>query len=313
MSNRGVVEDNKGIFVSYRRDDTTAYAGWLADMLDKRFGKQNVFRDIDSIEPGFDFVEAIERALAACEVMLVVIGKNWTTRLMEHVQTEQEDYTRLEVATALKKRDVRVMPVLVQGASMPDADELPDDLVPLSRRHAFELHDSNWNSDVQYLITKLERVLPANAQEQKQTRTVGSPKSVTTPNGTELYLVDSFEDIEYLSSEGKALVIVARAEKGWGERNVIRGISKRIVPYIESTAKAEGVVLCFSNVGGIVNRNDFAIYLEEHGLRHLRTNLTNSFLLFEKGRLIRYKKTPWFLVYSLGQYEPKLAKELLEG
>ena len=152
-------ENNEGVFISYRRDETTAYAGWLGDKLADHFGRQNVFRDLGSIEPGMDFIEAIERALEACAVMLVVIGRSWTTILAEYGRTGQEDYTRLEVATALKSDDVLVIPVLVQGASMPRADEVPADLVALTRRNARELHDSNWDSDVQYLITFLESVV----------------------------------------------------------------------------------------------------------------------------------------------------------
>jgi hypothetical protein len=152
-----MMEDNKGIFVSYRRDETTPYAGWLADRLGATLGQQNVFRDIGSIEPGMDFVEAIERALGVCAVMLVVIGRSWATALKEREQPGQEDYTRLEVATALKG-NVRVIPVLVQGASMPSADELPDDLAALTRRNAKELHDANWNSDVESLIAILDSV-----------------------------------------------------------------------------------------------------------------------------------------------------------
>jgi hypothetical protein len=154
----GRVERNKGIFVSYRRDETAAYAGWLADTLGNHFGQQHVFRDIGSIEPGMDFVEAIERALEACAMMLVVIGRSWATALQEHEQTEQEDYTRLEVATALE-RNVRVIPVLVRGASMPPAKELPDDLAALARRQAIELHDTSWKRDVRDLIAVLEKVV----------------------------------------------------------------------------------------------------------------------------------------------------------
>jgi hypothetical protein len=150
--------DERGIFISYRRDETTAYAGWLADTLDNHFGEQNVFRDIGSIAPGLDFVEAMDSALKTCAVMLVVIGRTWATKLMEHEQTGQEDYTRLEVATALQ-RNVRVIPVLVQGASMPRAEELPDDLAALRRRQAKELHDTNWPSDVKHLIAVLEEIV----------------------------------------------------------------------------------------------------------------------------------------------------------
>jgi hypothetical protein len=153
-----MAEDKKGIFISYRRGDTTAYAMLLEDALGNHFGKQNVFRDIGSIEPGVDFVTAIERALETCAVMLVVIGRDWETKLMEHEQPGHEDYMRrLEVATALK-RNVRVIPLLVEEASMPSADKLPDDLVALARRTAVQLHDPNWQSDVQHLITFLETV-----------------------------------------------------------------------------------------------------------------------------------------------------------
>jgi TIR domain len=152
------VEDNKSIFISYRRDDTPSDAGWLADDLGDHFGEQNVFRDIGSIEPGMDFVEALERALEACAVMLVVIGRDWATKLVEHRRTGQEDFTRLEVTTALK-RNVRVIPVLVRGASMPPAKELPDDLAALARRQAIELHDTSWKRDVRDLMAVLEKVV----------------------------------------------------------------------------------------------------------------------------------------------------------
>jgi hypothetical protein len=152
-----MAEDTKGIFISYRRGDATAYAGWLADTLGNLYGEQIVFRDIDAVKAGTDFVEAIERALEACAVMLVVIGRDWATKFVERQRTGQEDYTRLEVATALKG-NVRVIPVLVQGASMPSADELPDDLAALTRRNAKELHDANWNSDVESLIAILDSV-----------------------------------------------------------------------------------------------------------------------------------------------------------
>jgi hypothetical protein len=155
-----------GIFISYRRGDTTAYAGWLADSLGDHFGQKNVFRDIGSIEPCEPFGEAIERAIKVSAVMLVVIGRTWATKLKEQEQTGQEDYVRLEVSTALK-RNVRVIPVLVAGASMPRADELPDELSALTRRNATELHDANWESDVQHLITVLKNAVRRGEEETK--------------------------------------------------------------------------------------------------------------------------------------------------
>jgi hypothetical protein len=153
--------NTKGIFVSYRRDETAGYAGRLADRLNEHFGEHKVFRDIDSIDPGLDFVEAIQRAVDSSEVLIAVIGRNWLsttdTAGRERLQ-DPHDYVRMEIVTALE-RNIRVIPVLVQGASMPATHELPDDLAPLTRRNAFELHDSSWSDDIRRLVTALERVV----------------------------------------------------------------------------------------------------------------------------------------------------------
>jgi hypothetical protein len=154
-------EETKGIFISYRRDETAGYAGRIADEFSEHFGEDRVFRDIDSIEPGLDFAEAIERAVGSSEVLLAVIGRNWLTATDAAGQKRLEnpdDYVRLEIAAALQ-RNIRVIPVLVQGASMPIADELPDDLAPLARRNAFELHDASWRWEVERLIITLDKFL----------------------------------------------------------------------------------------------------------------------------------------------------------
>lgn len=164
-------EDTKGIFICYRRDETADAAGRLADKMNEHFGEDKVFRDIDSLEPGLDFAEAIERAVDSSEVMLAVIGKNWLTatdtaggKRLEN----PDDYVRLEIAAGLK-RNIRVVPLLVQGAAMPSADKLPDDLAPLARRNAFELHDSSWRDDVRRLITRLEKVVGHGPEENRPT------------------------------------------------------------------------------------------------------------------------------------------------
>jgi len=156
-----MAEDIKGIFISYRRDESAGYAGRIADALAEHFGEDRVFRDIDSIEPGLDFAEAIEHAVGSSEVLIAVIGRNWVaaTDVAGRKRLENpDDYVRLETAAALQ-RNIRVIPVLVQGASMPSADELPNDLTPLARRNAFELHDTSWREEVARLITTLDKVL----------------------------------------------------------------------------------------------------------------------------------------------------------
>jgi hypothetical protein len=156
-----MANDAKGLFISYRRDESAGHTGRIADRFTEHFGKDRVFRDIDSIEPGLDFAEAIESAIGSSGVMLAVIGRNWLTATdaagRKRLQ-DPHDYVRMEIAAALQ-RNMRVIPVLVQEASMPDTDELPEDLAPLTRRNAYELHDSSWGDDVGRLISALERVL----------------------------------------------------------------------------------------------------------------------------------------------------------
>src|SRR5215218_9467248 len=175
-----MANDTKGIFISYRRDETAGYAGRLEDRFNEHFGEHNVFRDIDSIEPGLDFTEVIKRAVDSTEVMLAVIGKNWLTATDAAGRKRLEnpdDYVRIEIATALK-RNTRVIPLLVQGAAMPSAGQLPEDLAPLTRRNAFELHDSSWGDDVRRLITTLDQVLehrPVGKRDTAAQRVEGLP------------------------------------------------------------------------------------------------------------------------------------------
>ena len=163
-----MTRDTKGIFISYRRGEATAYAGWLADSLSEDFGEQSVFRDMDSIEYGLDFVETIERAVSSAGVMLVVIGKSWLTVADAAGQQRRlqnpDDYVRREIATALQQGNVRVLPVLIQGASMPSADELPEELAPLARRNALELHDTSWADDVRRLTKAIAQSLEVGTE-----------------------------------------------------------------------------------------------------------------------------------------------------
>ena len=132
---------NGQIFVSYRREDASYPAGRLYDRLQSRFAAEKIFMDVDSLAPGVDFVEALERSVGACDVLIAVIGKRWLSASDEECNRRldnPEDFVRVEVATALK-RGIRVIPVLVEGALMPRSDQLPDDLKALVRRNALEL------------------------------------------------------------------------------------------------------------------------------------------------------------------------------
>lgn len=152
------------VFINYRREDSAGHAGRLFDRMGNHFPGR-VFMDIDTIEPGVDFMEVIERAVGYCEVLIVVIGREWLNikdasgrRRLD----SPKDFVRLEVAAALE-RNIRVIPVLVEGASMPSPEDLPPDLARLARRNAIELSDARWAFDADRLIQTIERVL----QEQR--------------------------------------------------------------------------------------------------------------------------------------------------
>lgn len=152
------------IFVNYRREDSAGHAGRLFDALSGQFAGR-LFMDIDTLQPGVDFVEAIEQAVGSCEVLIVVIGREWLTveDAAGHRRLDDPaDFVRLELESALA-RNIRVIPVLVQDAPMPRAEELPPSLARLARRNAIELSDARWAYDVHRLSGTLQDILGEKA------------------------------------------------------------------------------------------------------------------------------------------------------
>lgn len=150
-----------GIFISYRREEAGGDAGRLADDLQERFGPGKIFRDIDNIEPGLDFVEAINQAVGSCAVLLAVIGPHWLTVTDERGRRrldDPNDFVVLEIEAALS-RNVRVIPVLVRDAKMPSAEQLPRSLAKLAQRQAHTLADRSWKTDIAALVTTLEKIV----------------------------------------------------------------------------------------------------------------------------------------------------------
>lgn len=146
----------KGVFISYRRDEAAAYAGRLYDRLVARFGKERVFFDHENVGWGEDFVDVITEAAESCAVMIALVSRQWARGAGG--QAGADDYVRLEVAKALGRK-ILVIPILIQGASLPAPKELPEDLSPLLRRNALALSDARWERDVEDLIKTLEGLL----------------------------------------------------------------------------------------------------------------------------------------------------------
>jgi hypothetical protein len=114
-----------GVFISYRREDTGPYAGRLRDRLSNHFGAAQVFRDIDRINPGERFPQVIEAAVGSCDAFLAVIGPEWLSITDENGDRrldQPDDYLRQEVAAALERANVLVIPVLIGATKMPEAE-----------------------------------------------------------------------------------------------------------------------------------------------------------------------------------------------
>jgi hypothetical protein len=149
------------VFVCYRRDDSAAFAGRVQDRLAQEFGRDLLFMDVDAIPLGVNFVTALHEAVAKCEVLLAVIGPNWLearddagTRRLD----DPNDFVRIEIGAALQ-RSIPVIPILLEGAKVPKANQLPEDLKELAMRNWLEVHHASFHSDLDKLVRGLKVTL----------------------------------------------------------------------------------------------------------------------------------------------------------
>lgn len=171
------------IFISYRRVDTPHVAGRLFDRLETRFGTGNVFMDVDSIKPGRDFVEAIEDAVGHCDVLLALIGPHWLGADDEHGRRrldDPDDFVALEIITALR-REIQVIPVLVDGAAPPRRDALPATLAPLARLQGVRLDHVSFGVGVAELMTALDVNPAPQVAQDYQPRSESKPGAAPEP------------------------------------------------------------------------------------------------------------------------------------
>jgi hypothetical protein len=179
------------VFVSYRRDDAQGEAGHLLADLRRRFGEASVFMDITAIGPGEQFRLAIEKAMAECSVVLVVIGRGWLDARDASGQRrldDSSDWVRLEVETALAGKRL-VIPVLVQGAAMPREKALPESMRPLARRNAHEMSARRWDYDFEALAKTLDSPLGMTASEVSNGAAASSARPQGSTNRMSRFLV----------------------------------------------------------------------------------------------------------------------------
>lgn len=160
--------DDIRVFISYRRSETKGYAGWLGYCLEAEFGSVNVFRDVETIGAG-DWHRAIEKSIRVNDFVVCLIGEKWLSVIDERLNDESEDILRWEVALALKlKADKdRVIPVLLDGATMPSPKALPPDLESLPRQNGQSMFYESWRGGLEGLVAKVRGVSLRRPRELK--------------------------------------------------------------------------------------------------------------------------------------------------
>jgi hypothetical protein len=168
------------IFISYRREDTAGYAGRIHEELEGRLGPEQVFRDVDTLRAGQDFEQAIRERLQHCQACLVLIGPHWLRSQTEagvRRLDQPGDYVSMEIAAALARPGVLVIPVLVGGAKMPASADLPEVIRPLARRHAMTVRDETWEADMDRLAAAVRPSAdPASARPVASSAPGGLPR-----------------------------------------------------------------------------------------------------------------------------------------
>ena len=148
------------IFISYRRDDSAGYAGRVHDQLVEKLGS-NVFMDVDGIPLGSNFVKALNDEVAKCSALLAVIGPDWLDARDKKGQRRLDnphDFVRVEIGAALN-RQIPVIPILLEGTTIPSADQLPSDLQELSLRNGINIRHNSFRNDMDRLVQGLKAQL----------------------------------------------------------------------------------------------------------------------------------------------------------
>ena len=183
------------IFINYRRDHSISTAGRLQDRLALTFGRKNLFMDVDHVPAGVDFVDYLHSQVAKCDVFLAVIGPNWVDAKDDSGRRRFDnpnDYVAVEIAAALA-RNIRVIPVLIDGARTPKADKLPDSIKPLARRNAVEVRNTNFGRDVEALTNKVRKALKSARPVTAAARRLASTTLAgLTVGAAALFLVEGY-------------------------------------------------------------------------------------------------------------------------
>jgi hypothetical protein len=237
------------VFICYRRKDSAGHAGRVHDRLERDFGRDLLFMDVDAIPLGKDFVKVLHDEVAKCDVLLAVIGPNWLDARDDdggRCLDDQNDFVRIEIGAALQ-RDIPVVPILLDDARIPRVHELPKDLEVLPRRNALHVRHASFHADMDKLVRWLR-------DELNQTD-VASPPVETRDKGPTLEVNTTIPDVlgskvvsQSLAQEIAAIAFRHKVEVGAVEfrpkqlRFVdFRGKNSDLIACAEEVNKLDGV------------------------------------------------------------------------
>src|SRR6516225_4571280 len=146
------------LFISYRRDDSAGHAGRVHDRLEREFGRDLLFMDVDAIPLGVNFVKVLGEEVAKCDVLLAVIGPNWLNARDEDGNRRLDnphDFVRIEIGAALQ-RNIPVIPILLDGTKVPKGNQLPKELEELSLRNGLDIRHASFHNDIDKLVRSLK-------------------------------------------------------------------------------------------------------------------------------------------------------------
>lgn len=173
------------VFISYRRTDSASSTGRIYDRLIAKFGRKNVFKDVDDIPPGVNFATYIQDSLRQCGVALVVIGRDWLNSRDANGSRRLDDaadFVRIEIETAIQL-GLTIIPILLEGASMPPLSQLPEPLRPLALVNGVAVrNDPDFTRDMERVITAIERAPSARSAVEVSRRRAPRLSSSTEPS-----------------------------------------------------------------------------------------------------------------------------------
>ncbi|MEM7240477.1 MAG: toll/interleukin-1 receptor domain-containing protein [Pseudomonadota bacterium] len=149
------------IFISYRRGADNGVAGHLHTRLERQFDRDRLFFDIDAIPLGRDFPDYLDEQVARCEVFMAVIGPGWIAEIDR--LGDAGDFVRIEIEAALRRPDIPIIPVLLEGVEMPGTDDLPEVLHPLTRRNGLRIDHHHFAQSVDGTLTASLREMLGDA------------------------------------------------------------------------------------------------------------------------------------------------------